>query len=92
MRTIIELPQQQLDALDVICRSEGISRAEAIRRAITRMVGEKRHSLVTPAFGVWRDRPVDGLGYERRLRDEWEAAPRKTPRGHRAKMTPRRPS
>ena len=62
MRTIIEVPQLQLDALDVICRTEGISRAEAIRRAITRMVGETRHALVSPAFGLWRDRPVDGLG------------------------------
>ena len=92
MRTIIEVPQLQLDALDVICRTEGISRAEAIRRAITRMVGETRHALVSPAFGLWRDRPVDGLGYERRLRDEWETAPRKSLRVRRAKMRPRRPS
>lgn len=92
MRTIIEVPQQQLDALDVICRTEDISRAEAIRRAITRMVGETRHTLVTPAFGVWRDRPVDGLGYERRLRDEWEASPHKTPRERRAKKRQRRRS
>ena len=92
MRTIIELPQQQLDALDVICRSEGISRAEAIRRAITRMVGETRPALGTPAFGLWRDRPVDGLDYERRLRDEWEAAPRNTPRVRRAKVRQRRRS
>ena len=92
MRTIIEVPQPQLDALDAICRTEDISRAEAIRRAITRMVGETRHALVTPAFGVWRDRPVDGLVYERRLRDEWEAAPRKTPGVRRAKTRRRRPS
>jgi hypothetical protein len=92
MRTIIEVPQQQLDALDLICRTEGISRAEAIRRAITRMVGETRHALVTPAFAVWRDRPVDRLGYERRLRDEWETAPRKNPRVRRAKMKQRQPS
>lgn len=92
MRTIIEVPQHQLDALDVICRTEDISRAEAIRRAITRMIGETRHALGTPAFGVWRDRPVDGLGYERRLRDEWEAAPRKTAHVRRAQKRHHRPS
>ena len=92
MRTIIEVPQLQLDALDVICRTEGISRAEAIRRAITRMVGETRNALVSPACGLWRDRPGNGRDYERRLRDEGAAAPRQTPRVRRAKMRPRRPS
>jgi len=71
MRTIIELPQAQLDALDVICRREGISRAEAIRRAIARHVEDERQAAGDPAFGLWRDHPIDGLAYQRRLRDEW---------------------
>jgi len=73
MRTIIELPQAQLDALDVMCRREGISRAEAIRRAIARHVQEERRSADDPAFGLWRANPVDGLAYQQRLRDEWSA-------------------
>jgi polyphosphate kinase len=38
VRTIIELPEDQLGALDGICRRESISRAEAIRRAVDLLV------------------------------------------------------
>ena len=75
MRTIIELPEAQVEALDTLCRREGISRAEAIRRAIASHLHEARTSADRPAFGLWRARPVDGLAYERRLRDEWSARP-----------------
>ena len=36
--------------------------------------------MCRPHSGLWRARPVDGLVHERRLRDEWEAAPRKPTR------------
>jgi hypothetical protein len=71
MRTIIELPPAQIDALDALCRREGISRAEAIRRAVAAHVRQQRERGPDPAFGLWRDRPVDGVNYERRLRREW---------------------
>ena len=71
MRTIIELPPDQLDALSDLCRSEGISRAEAIRQAIAHYTRGRRSQAAAAAFGLWRSRPVDGLQYERELRDEW---------------------
>jgi len=37
MRTIIELPDAQLESLSRLCRREKISRAEAIRRAVDKM-------------------------------------------------------
>jgi hypothetical protein len=80
MRTIIELPEEQVDALADLCRSEGISRAEAIRRAVAQYVGRRRSVTWAPAFGLWRDRPIDGLAYERQLRQEWEPRPRKPAR------------
>ncbi|HYN06677.1 MAG TPA: ribbon-helix-helix protein, CopG family [Vicinamibacterales bacterium] len=83
MRTIIELPQAQVDALDLMCRREGISRAEAIRRAIARHVREERRSADDPAFGLWRAHPVDGLAYQQRLRDEWSAPASVRQRPHR---------
>jgi len=78
VRTIIELPEDQLEALASLCRSEGISRAEAIRRAVAHYVGQRRDATAAGAFGLWRDRPIDGLEYERQLRDEWAAEPEKT--------------
>ena len=72
MRTIIELPAAQVEALDALCRREGISRAEAIRRAVDAHVRRERTRGPDPAFGVWADRPVDGLTFERRMRREWK--------------------
>jgi Ribbon-helix-helix protein, copG family len=74
MRTIIDLPEAQLDALDAICRREGISRAEAIRRAVAQHIQHERRAAGDPAFGLWRAKPIDGLAYQRRLRQEWGAA------------------
>jgi hypothetical protein len=71
MRTIIELPDDQVHALEGICRRQRISRAEAIRRAVALLV--QQHGDEHRAFGVWRDRREDSLAYERRLRSEWDA-------------------
>jgi hypothetical protein len=79
MRTIIELPHDQLEALDVICRTEDISRAEAIRQAVTLLVKERGAAASGLAFGLWRgQRPVDGVRYQQRLRREWAPSKRRT--------------
>ena len=72
MRTIIDLPGEQIEALEALCRREGISRAEAIRRAVARHVRHDRDATPDRAFGLWRGRGRDGLTYERRLRREWD--------------------
>ena len=71
MRTIIDLPDAAREALDALCRRDGISRAEAVRRAVATLVRLARASGPDPAFGLWRGRAVNGLAYERRLRQEW---------------------
>lgn len=72
MRTIIDLPEEQLAALDGICRREQISRAEAIRRAVALFVRQRGAGASGLAFGLWRDtRRGDGLRYQQRLRREW---------------------
>lgn len=71
MRTIVSLPEDQLRALAELCRREGISRAQAIRLAVERYTQEELRRSQEDAFGLWRGRGVDGLEYERRLREEW---------------------
>ena len=71
MRTIVELPEEQLQALAELCRRENISRAEAIRRAVADYAKRQRPGKGARAFGIWRQRRTDGLAYERRLRREW---------------------
>jgi hypothetical protein len=82
MRTIIDLPADQLDALDGICRRESISRAEAIRRAVDLLVRDRAAGGARTAFGLWRGTgTLDGLTYQQRLRQEWGSS---LPSRHRA--------
>ena len=73
MRTIIDLPADQLEALDSLCRREGISRAEGVRRAVAEHVRQHRIADAGQAFGLWHARGVEGLAYERSLRSEWDS-------------------
>lgn len=71
MRTIIDLPAEQVEALAEICESEQISRAEAIRRAVADLVSNHKHYDRRSAFGAWKDDPVDSSEFVRKIRDEW---------------------
>ena len=71
MRTIIDLPDEQVTQLAALCRRDGLSRAEAVRRAVAAYLDAHRPSADEDVFGIWRDRNVDALSYERNLRDEW---------------------
>ena len=72
MRTIIEIPNEQLQQLVELCRREELSRAEAIRRAITLLLdAEGQHPA--QAFGLWKDRGTEGVQYQQTLRKEWDS-------------------
>ena len=71
MRTVITLPDEQARRLDEVCRRAGISRAEGVRRAVSRYLAERSPRPEEGVFGIWRARRVDGLAYERRLPGEW---------------------
>lgn len=70
MRTIVDIPDEQLSLLATVCQQEDISCAEAIRRALTMFLG-RRVGEVDNAFGLWKDRGVDGVEYQRSLRGGW---------------------
>lgn len=71
MRTIIELPSDQVSHLDAHCRRERISRAEAIRRAVSLLLADASRAQTTRAFGLWRGRADEATASVERLRDEW---------------------
>lgn len=73
MRTIIDLPKNALTALTRLCRREKISRAEAIRRAVSMYLNQQARQPEADVFGLWRGRDLEGRAYEDRLRDEWRA-------------------
>lgn len=77
MRTIIELPDDQLRALDRMRKRLGISRAEAIRRALRSYLADEAVDEVDadPAFGLWSAH-ADAVAHDvRRLRDAWAERP-----------------
>jgi metal-responsive CopG/Arc/MetJ family transcriptional regulator len=69
MRTLIDLPDQQINALAAICKAEKVSRAQVIRQAISAYLELKKPAA--EAFGLWRESKVDGLTYQEQVRSEW---------------------
>lgn len=71
MRTIVELPEQQIEALKLLSQREGLSRAELMRRAVAEYLS-RHQGEDGSAFGLWRQRGVDGLTYQKNQRREWD--------------------
>lgn len=62
---------EQVAALAEVCNRAGISRAEAIRRAVDRFLrhlGAGQSDQQQDVFGSWRGRVGDALAYEDELR------------------------
>jgi hypothetical protein len=70
MRTLVDIPDRQIDELTMICETKKVSRAEAIRQAIAAYV-EKNKPAAPAAFGLWKGREIDGLAYQEQVRSEW---------------------
>ncbi len=71
MRTLIDLPDSDVEALDQIGERRQMSRAKVVRQAVREFLQKNVLANRDEAFGLWRDRDVDGLEYQRRLREEW---------------------
>lgn len=76
MRMTIELPDNQIQGLARLCERERISQAEAIRRAVAKYLNERQSPAPLEAsFGIWKDRDLDALDYEDKIRAEWGRRP-----------------
>jgi metal-responsive CopG/Arc/MetJ family transcriptional regulator len=73
MRTIIDLSQEQLGALARLCEVQKISRAEAIRRAVDRLLKDSMIEEKNIGFGMWRNKRMTARLYVDNLRNEWRA-------------------
>ena len=71
MRTLVDIPAEDLDLVNGVAKKLDISRAEFVRRAISQYLQPHRTDPAAEAFGIWRDRPGDGLEYQKRMREEW---------------------
>lgn len=72
MRTIVDLPEDQVRGLDLWCQRERISRAEAVRRAVRDALSTQNLSPRAEVFGAWAGKKISGRDYVKSLRAEWD--------------------
>ena len=74
MRTLVDIPDEDVKWLDARARERGVSRAAILREVIKHYLEVKEREGFEKYFGLWERHgsTVDGLAYERELRDEWE--------------------
>ena len=72
MRTIVDLPKAQIEALEKLCRKQKISRAEAVRRAVDGLLKACQSPAADVGFGLWRGKSVRARQLVDRLRSEWD--------------------
>ena len=70
MRTLVDLPESQLANLTALSVVRKTSRVALIREAIDEYL-KKNNPAPTESFGLWGLPRVDGLEYQKRMRDEW---------------------
>lgn len=72
MRTIVELPNEQVEALKRLSHDTQLSRAELMRRAVKEYLARHQPQTNEQAFGLWKDRPKDAIETQEQLRSEWD--------------------
>jgi hypothetical protein len=66
MRTLIDIPDEDLKLLNQVAQKLSISRAE-----FAASLAPHRQKMNHAAFGAWSGFPEDGLAYQERMRAEW---------------------
>lgn len=71
MRILIDLVDSKIGALDELAKAERKSRSALIRQAVDDYLARRRVKREGEAFGLWGNRKVDGLAYQKKVRSEW---------------------
>jgi metal-responsive CopG/Arc/MetJ family transcriptional regulator len=77
MRTIVDFPKEQMEALDAIAKIKNTSRAAVVREAVAAYLPAKKKKKIDwrkhPAFGSEKmPKGFDSIEYVRKLRAEWD--------------------
>ena len=74
MRTLVDIPDEDIEKLDALARREGKSRAAEIREAIKLHLVQKadNNDWIERWAGLWADREdiADGVEYQRAMRED----------------------
>ncbi len=73
MRTVVDIPDEQISLLKQVGERDHLSRAEMVRRAVADYIAKCMNvTKEDGSFGLWKDRREDGVAMQQRLRKEWE--------------------
>jgi len=67
----VDLPEEELEQLNLLSKARRVSRAALIRQAVAGYLEQNKTGL-EDSFGLWKKKPIDGVKYQERLRSEWE--------------------
>jgi predicted transcriptional regulator len=71
-RTLVDLEETQIQALDEIAsKDRRKSRASLIRDAVDAFLEKNKPEQPHDGYGLWKNKKVDGLDYQEKLRGEW---------------------
>ena len=71
MRTLVDIGDKEIRALDQLATEQKVSRAALIRQAVKELLARKTQETSGDAFGLWGKSAKDGLSYQQELREEW---------------------
>ena len=71
MRTLIDIPEEDLKLLSQVAKKLSVSRAEFVRQAVATSLAPHRQKMNHAAFGSWPEFSEDGVAYQERMRAEW---------------------
>lgn len=71
VRTLVDIPDDDLKALGRLGQRRRVSRANVIRQAVREYLARNSADPTDEAFGLWGGASGDGLKLQLRLRSEW---------------------
>jgi predicted transcriptional regulator len=71
VRTLIDLPDTQIQALAELCERVRKPRAAVIREAVAEYLQRRSTKPAEAAYGLWGAEATDGLVYQKKARAEW---------------------
>ena len=73
MKALIEIPDDELEEIDKLCKKRKISRTKFALLAMRELKKRWANHEVQKAFGLWKKNPVDPLRFQQKQReDDWE--------------------
>jgi hypothetical protein len=72
MKVLIELPDDWVKTLDQIALRKKVARVDLIRLGVQKTIETESDAAYKAAFGAWKDEKIDGVEFQRKLREEWE--------------------